>query len=195
MTTRIERLSQAVEVAAQWRRAETPASSVELLAQYPELVEFLAPLLGVDAGSASDGGGAIEATTTESATRIGRYRVVRELGRGGMGVVYEAIQLDLQRRVAVKVLPAHLTLRPEAIARFRREALTAARPEHPGIVQIHEVGEQDGAHWFAMDLIAGQALDQVIEFARLDLGAETHSAALPTRAAMCSRSASPPTSC
>ncbi|HKE01456.1 MAG TPA: FG-GAP-like repeat-containing protein, partial [Planctomycetota bacterium] len=93
---------------------------------------------------------------------IGDFRILRELGRGGMGVVYEAEQLSLRRRVALKVLSAHLTLRPEAVERFRREASTVARLRHPGIVQVFAVGEDAGTHWFAMELVEATPLDQVI---------------------------------
>jgi hypothetical protein len=95
--------------------------------------------------------------------RLGDFRIVRELGRGGMGVVYVAEQLSLGRLVALKVLPAHLTLRPDAVERFRREASMAARLRHPGIVEIHAVGEEAGTHWFAMELVAGTPLDRVLQ--------------------------------
>src|SRR5262245_20901696 len=73
--------------------------------------------------------------------RIGDFVVHREIGRGGMGVVYEAEEVSLGRLVALKVLPAHLTLRHATIERFRREAATAARLRHAGIVPILAVGE------------------------------------------------------
>ncbi len=90
---------------------------------------------------------------------LGDFRVVREIGRGGMGVVYEAEQLSLRRRVALKVLSAHVTLAREEVERFRREASTAARLRHPSIVEIHAVGETDGAHYFAMELVDGISLE------------------------------------
>jgi len=65
---------------------------------------------------------------------VGDFRIIREIGRGGMGVVYEAQQISLNRIVALKVLPAHLTLRQESVERFKREASTAARLKHPGMV-------------------------------------------------------------
>lgn len=90
------------------------------------------------------------------------FQLLREVGRGGMGVVYKALQTSLNRIVALKVLPAHLTLRKETILRFKREASTAAKLKHPGIVKIHAVGEVEGNHFFAMDLIDGTPLDRVI---------------------------------
>jgi len=94
---------------------------------------------------------------------LGDFRIIREIGRGGMGVVYEARQESLDRSVALKVLPAHLTLRKATVARFQREASTAAKLEHPGIVDIFAVGEEGGNHYFAMELVDGAPLSRVIE--------------------------------
>lgn len=94
--------------------------------------------------------------------QLGDFVLIRELGRGGMGVVYEARQVSLNRTVALKVLPAHLTLRKESVERFRREASSGAKIKHPGIVEIHAVGEDRGNHFFAMELIEGAPLDRVI---------------------------------
>lgn len=104
-------------------------------------------------------------------TTLGDFRIEEEIGHGGMGVVYRATQMSLGRAVALKVLPAHLTLQPSAIARFRREAQAMATMEHPGIVRIFAVGEQGNANYFAMELIDGCPLSKVV--ARLhdqDLG-------------------------
>ncbi|MBY0229418.1 MAG: serine/threonine protein kinase [Gemmataceae bacterium] len=94
--------------------------------------------------------------------RLGEFRLLREIGRGGMGVVYEAEQEGLGRRVAVKVLPAHLLADPRLRERFKREAQAAARLRHPHIVPVHGVGEQDGVCFYVMQLIDGQGLDRVI---------------------------------
>lgn len=94
---------------------------------------------------------------------LGDFRLLREIGRGGMGVVYEGEQLSLGRTVALKVLPAHVTLEPRAVKRFRREASTTARLRHPGIIEVHAVGDACGAHYFAMPLVEGAPLDRVIE--------------------------------
>ena len=88
-----------------------------------------------------------------------RYEVVGELGRGGMGVVYRARQVELEREVAVKVLRPGELLFGEAIARFRREAQSLARLRHPHIVRVYEVGEVDGLTWFSMDLCEGGSLE------------------------------------
>src|SRR5690349_11870896 len=71
---------------------------------------------------------------------LGRYRIVRRIGRGGMGAVYEAVQENLGRRVALKVLHGHLTEDADLVARFRREAETAAGLSHPNIVQVTDFG-------------------------------------------------------
>jgi hypothetical protein len=94
--------------------------------------------------------------------RLGDFEIVREVGRGGMGVVYEARQLSLNRRVALKVLAGGLGLTPKAVERFRREAEAAARLHHTNIVPVYATGEQDGVHFYAMELIDGPSLDAVI---------------------------------
>ncbi len=94
--------------------------------------------------------------------RLGDFEIVRELGRGGMGIVYEARQVSLNRKVALKVLSASLGLTTKAVLRFQREAEAAARLHHTNIVPIYATGEQDGAHYYAMELIEGPGLDQVI---------------------------------
>jgi serine/threonine protein kinase len=94
--------------------------------------------------------------------RLGEFEVVRELGRGGMGVVYEAVQTSLGRRVALKVLGPGLGLTPRAVDRFRREAAAAARLHHTNVVPVYATGEEDGVHFYAMELIDGSSLDQVI---------------------------------
>ena len=98
---------------------------------------------------------------------LGDYRILREIGRGGMGVVYEAEQvLGLGRHVALKVLPAHSLLDPQRLQRFEREAKAAARLHHTNIVPIYGVGEQAGLHYFVMQFIAGQSLEQVLHALR-----------------------------
>ncbi|MEM7164742.1 MAG: protein kinase [Planctomycetota bacterium] len=104
--------------------------------------------------------------TVAAPDRLGGYRVVRELGRGGMGVVYEAEEAALGRHVALKVLPAHATCSPRFLERFRREAQTAAGLQHPNIVMVHGVGEDQGMHFFAMQYIDGQGLDAVLKDAQ-----------------------------
>ena len=96
------------------------------------------------------------------AKQLGDFELVREVGRGGMGVVYEARQLSLDRLVALKVLPFAAMLDEKQIARFENEARAAAQLHHPNIVPIHGVGSDRGVHFYAMQLIRGQSLQQVI---------------------------------
>jgi serine/threonine protein kinase/WD40 repeat protein len=93
---------------------------------------------------------------------LGDYRILRELGRGGMGIVYEAEQESLGRHVALKVLPGHSVLDARHLERFRREAKTAARLHHTNIVPVHGIGEQDGLHYIVMQFIQGLGLDEVL---------------------------------
>lgn len=95
--------------------------------------------------------------------RLGNFRIERELGRGGMGVVYQAFDSALERKVALKVLPSHLADHPEIVARFRKEALAAARLAHPGIVEIHSIGCEEGVHFFVMELVEGESLERMLE--------------------------------
>ena len=91
------------------------------------------------------------------------FDIVREIGRGGMGVVYEATELALGRRVALKVLPAQMLTDPWQVRRFEREARSAAKLHHTNIVPVFGVGEHDGTHFYVMQFIEGQGLDAVLE--------------------------------
>ncbi len=95
--------------------------------------------------------------------RLGDYHVIREIGRGGMGVVYEAEQISLRRRVALKLLPHRVQMDEVAIKRFHIEAQSAARLHHSNIVPVFEVGESDGVQYYAMQFIQGQGLDAVLK--------------------------------
>jgi serine/threonine protein kinase len=98
---------------------------------------------------------------------LGDYRIIRELGRGGMGVVYEAEQISLGRRVALKVLPLAGVLSAVQLKRFKNEARAAALLEHPNIVSVYSVGCERSVHFYAMRLIEGQSLAAAIEAMRL----------------------------
>src|SRR5437764_7379478 len=87
---------------------------------------------------------------------IGRYHVLRELGRGGMGVVYAASDAELGREIAIKML--HRGADAEERARLRREARAAASVSHPGICQLYEIGEAAGELYIAMELVEGDSL-------------------------------------
>jgi hypothetical protein len=93
---------------------------------------------------------------------LGQYQILREIGRGGMAVVYEAYQPALVRTVAIKVLPPQLALDQQFVQRFLLEARSAARLEHPNIVTIHDVGVADGVYYIVMQKLAGEPLNVLI---------------------------------
>ena len=96
-------------------------------------------------------------------SRLGEFEILREIGRGGMGVVYEARQVSLNRRVALKVLPPAMRSDRRLLQRFQREAEAAARLRHPNIVPVYSIGESAGAPFFAMELVEGRSLADVIK--------------------------------
>ena len=93
---------------------------------------------------------------------LGDFRLLREVGRGGMGAVYEAEQISLRRRVALKVLPFAAAIDPRRLQRFKTEAMTAAHVQHERIVPVHAVGCERGVHYYAMQFIEGQSLAALI---------------------------------
>src|SRR5262245_61898221 len=136
-------------------------SPEEVLARHPdlaaELTAFFADQAGV--GSLLAPLRPVDVTVDGSLPmRLGSYRILRPVGRGGMGVVYEAIQEPLGRRVALKVLLPLSRSDPTLRERFRIEAEATARLHHPHIVQIFEVGEHDGQPFLALEFIAGPSL-------------------------------------
>ncbi|MHC5002454.1 MAG: serine/threonine-protein kinase, partial [Planctomycetota bacterium] len=101
--------------------------------------------------------------------RIGNYEVRRELGRGGMGVVYLAHDDRLGRDVAIKMLPDDLAGDPDRLARFEREARTLASLNHPGICTIHDIGEHEGSRFIAMERLEGRTLGEMLSAGPLPL--------------------------
>jgi tetratricopeptide (TPR) repeat protein len=171
-----------------------PPDPAQLLARHPELAEplkeYLASLeflhraaLSLRGGPAPDPG---PGACLADLGRLGDFQLVREVGRGGMGVVYEAVQISLGRRVALKVLPFASTLDPRQLQRFQNEARAASPLHHPGIVPVYATGCERGVHYFAMQLIDGQTLAHFIrdlrQHAGLGGGETGAAAAAPTRA-------------
>jgi serine/threonine protein kinase len=136
----------------------------ELAEEIRDVFEGLALLEDLKPGS-QDQSGLDDSITLDGKRleRIGDYRILREIGRGGMGVVYEAEQESLRRRVALKVLPRSAAGDPKAVERFQREARAAARMHHTNIVPVFDVDQDDQHLYYAMQLIQGQGLDLVVE--------------------------------
>jgi serine/threonine protein kinase len=184
----LDRLAE--EFAVRFRRGERP-SLKEYLDRYPDLADDIREMLpamvameqvekdvrGAEVSSAGPPGRAA-ATPLQ---QVGDYRILREIGRGGMGVVYEAEQLSLGRRVAVKVLVSPPGGNAQNVERFRREARAAARLHHTNIVPVFEVCQDGEVCFYVMQYIPGQGLDQVLDelralrSGRLDAGPIAHS--------------------
>jgi serine/threonine protein kinase len=154
------------------------------LARYPAIAEELADCLeGLEfvhglgphadepESPASRAGLSASSSASEFAPEgpLGDYRIVRQIGQGGMGVVYEAVQISLGRRVALKVLPFAAALDPRQRQRFQNEAHAAAQLHHTHIVPVYGVGSARGIHYYAMQFIDGQTLAQMIADCRLQI--------------------------
>jgi serine/threonine protein kinase/WD40 repeat protein len=168
----VEKLAE--EFVERYRRGERP-SLTEYTTRYPDLAEeirdLFPPLLEMEQV------GTVDAAPVDRSPpagfelsapprQLGEYRILREIGRGGMGVVYEAVQEPLGRHVALKMLPLHGLLNPTQLERFRREARAAARLHHTNIVPVFGVGEDSGIHYYAMQFIQGQGLDKILDDVR-----------------------------
>jgi WD40 repeat protein/serine/threonine protein kinase len=152
------------------RAGERPTLD-EYVGRYPDLAdqirEVFRALIAVERlkPAAADRGAGSPAALRRGGQpeRIGDYRILREVGRGGMGVVYEAEQESLGRRVALKVLPLEASRDAKLSARFRRESRAAAQLHHTNIVPVFEVGREGDLCYYAMQFIPGQPLDEVVK--------------------------------
>ena len=140
--------------------AAHPELADEIRSLFPALVEMeqAASVVGPATGPAAPGA-ILGKVRLES---LGDYRIIREVGRGGMGVVYEAIQESLGRHVALKVFASRPRTDPRLVERFQREARAAARLHHTNIVPVYGVGEHGAYHYYAMQFIQGQGLDAIL---------------------------------
>lgn len=117
----------------------------------------------LDSGNPTPKLGKTSATDAQPKLRtLGDYEIRREIGRGGMGTVYEAWERSLQRVVAIKILGQHVSATHSAVIRFQREAQAAAKLHHTHIVPIFAQGEEDGVYYYAMELIEGRSLNEII---------------------------------
>src|SRR6266849_1079816 len=101
--------------------------------------------------------------------KLGRYEIRSKIGAGGMGEVYLAQDTKLDRKVALKILPADLAANQDRMRRFVQEAKAAAALNHPNIATIHEIGESDGVNFIAMEFVEGVTLRQTIHCERIEL--------------------------
>ena len=151
-------------------RGEQPSVS-EFAARFPDIAEHIGlafPALLLVGESSLDTISTAESTHIANAKVLGDFRIVRELGRGGMGTVFEAEQLSMGRHVALKVLPFAALVQEKSLQRFRNEVRAAAALDHPNIVSVYSVGEDRGVHYYAMQLIRGQTLaDLIVELRKL----------------------------
>ena len=135
------------------------------LAGHDEMARLTAPLRAARGGDAHGPIGTPRDEPDDPPAGLGElgdFRLLREVGRGGMGVVYEAEQISLRRRVALKVLPFAAAIDPRRLQRFKTEALAAAHVQHEKIVPVHAVGCERGVHYYAMQFIDGQSLAALI---------------------------------
>jgi WD40 repeat protein len=165
----VELLENLIEELTNKLQAGEPVESEVYASQYPEVadqIRDLLPALRILANASRHAGmpsnGTIPGSPTLEAGILGDFRILREVGRGGMGVVYEAEQISLGRRVALKVLPFAATMDPRHLQRFQNEARAAASLEHPHIVPVYGVGCDRGVHFYAMKFIDGQTLAALI---------------------------------
>ncbi len=171
-------LDQLVEkFTAQVRDGHAP-SIAEYQRQYPQLGDELHELLSSVAmieglkleTSSLVGGSSRRRHEVIDMERLGDYRIIRELGRGGMGIVLEAVHESLGRHVAIKVLPERLLRDEKNIKRFTREAQAAARLHHNNIVSVFGVGHSDGYHYYVMEFVDGCGLDQIVRSIKAGTG-------------------------
>jgi len=201
------RVIAALETYLESLRGGRPWSPSEFLAERvdisPELQGCLSGLEFIEAAAAGLSGSSAHPAKTHAEptlplqSRLGDYHILREVGRGGMGIVYEALQISLGRRVALKVLPHSAAVDPKQRQRFQIEAQAAAQLQHPHIVPVFGVGCDAGVHYYAMQFVDGQSLSTIIRDLRsgdgnlpawaepsVPVGSNDHGPASPTPVAV-----------
>jgi tetratricopeptide (TPR) repeat protein len=163
-------------------RGERPEIN-EYVQRYPQLARVLRQTLPALQLMQPSGAAGAEAGSFGNELHpegpLGDFRLQREVGRGGMGIVYEAVQISLGRRVALKVLPFAATLDPRQLQRFKNEAQAAAQLHHTNIVPVYAVGCERGVHFYAMQFIEGHSLATVIHELRQHSGLDGREARGP----------------
>lgn len=155
----------AEELLERLSRGEEPDLE-EYARQHPEaakLIHEVGPVLAALAGSGEGRAGTADEQLHAVPRTLGEFRLIREIGRGGMGIVFEAEQLTMDRKVALKVLPLASLLDKQRLIRFKNEVRAAAILDHRNIVSIYSVGEDRSVHYYAMQLVEGQSLARVIQ--------------------------------
>src|SRR5258708_38316053 len=156
------------EFAARYRAGERPALQ-EYVDRYPQLADDIRELFPAMVEieqvkeDHQEAGEEAAAPVAPALQQLGDFRIIREVGKGGMGIVYEAEQVSLGRHVALKVLPKSMLIDARAKRRFEREAKSAARLHHTNIVPVFGVGEHDGMPYYVMQFIQGRGLDEVLD--------------------------------
>ena len=163
---------QAAEEVKTALREGRPPDVEALIARHPDLAERIRDLvetlmvvqaIGPDSsGASAPAGSGVSAPGDEPTGTLGDFRIIREIGRGGMGIVYEAEQISLGRRVALKVLPFAGAMDAKQLQRFKNESHAAAQLHHTNIVPVYYVGVERGVHFYAMQFIEGHSLANVI---------------------------------
>jgi serine/threonine protein kinase/Flp pilus assembly protein TadD len=167
----IERLDRGYQPEIEEFAARYPQISTVLRQVLPALQALRLPVrdpapsplpLSPAEGERGRGEGSLAASEPQATRSLGDFRILREIGRGGMGVVYEAEQISLARRVALKVLPFAATIDAKQLQRFKNEAQAAAHLQHQNIVPVYAVGCERGVHYYAMQFIEGQTVEALI---------------------------------
>ena len=188
VTNRDDRLNEVLLAYVEACEAGEEPNRQEILVAYPDLSADLTlffnerdrlerlggPVRNRDHQADFESGGRVSVAAPEAVNGLlGDFRILREVGRGGMGIVYEAEQISLSRRVAIKVLPFASALDPRQLQRFKNEASAAAHLRHESIVSVHAVGCERGVHYFAMQFVEGQSLSALIAELRQSADTET----------------------
>lgn len=157
-------------------RGEQP-SITAYCERYPAIAEHIRrafPALLLVGDRSADRSTNAHSPLGEDVKTLGDFRLVREIGRGGMGTVFEAEQISMGRLVALKVLPFAALAHGNSLQRFRNEVRAAAALNHPNIVAVYSVGEERGVHFYAMQLIRGRTLAELIEGLRATANPPSH---------------------